>query len=174
MNQSEAIALIRCPEIETQGGKNWLDLGSGTGTFALALASLLPPGSEIHAFDLDLSALNAIPDVQGDVRIEKHHGDFIADPWPEQFDGLLMANALHFVKDKESFLSRAHAALPPNGIFLLVEYDMDNPNAWVPYPFDFRSAKIAFKDAGFSSIRKLNERPSAYNRAMIYAACISK
>jgi len=174
MNQPDAIALIRCPEIETPGIKNWLDLGSGTGTFTLALASLIPPGSVIHAFDMNLSALNAIPDVHGDVRIEKHHGDFLSDPWPEQFDGLLMANALHFVKDKESFLSRAHASLPPNGIFLLVEYDMDSPNAWVPYPFDFRSAKKAFKDAGFSSIRKLNERPSTYNRAMMYAACISK
>ena len=174
MNQSDAIALIQCPELETQGAKTWLDLGSGNGTFTLALASLLPPGSVVHAMDLNLSALNAIPYVLDDVRIEKHHGDFISDPWPEQFDGLLMANALHFVKDKQSFLSRAHASLPPNGIFLLVEYDMDNPNAWVPYPFDFRSARKAFNDTGFSSVRKLNERASAYNRAMMYSAIISK
>ena len=174
MNQTDAIAMIQCPEIEASSARNWLDLGSGTGTFTLALASLLPPGSQIHAFDLNLSAMDGIPNVHGEVGIEKHHGDFISDPWPEQFDRLLMANALHFVKDKESFLSRVYGSLPPNGIFLLVEYDMDSPNAWVPYPFDFRSAKKAFRDTGFSSVRKLNERPSAYNRTMMYSACITK
>jgi len=174
MEQLDAIALIQCPEIESPGTKNWVDLGCGTGTFTMALASLLTEGSHIHAMDMNLSSLKDIPDSHGTVRIEKHHGDFILDAWPEPIDGMLMANALHFVRDKHSFLNRAFAALPPHGIFLLVEYDMEHANTWVPYPLDYSTMRKLFLEIGFSKVRKLKERPSAYNRAMMYAACISK
>jgi len=174
MIQTEAIAMIQCPEIETSGAKNWLDLGSGNGTFTRALASLLPSGSGIHAMDQNQSALNSIPDTLGTVAIIKHYGNFLFDPWPNKLDGLLMANALHFVKNKDSFLLRAFAALPPKGTFLLVEYDLTRVNQWVPYPLNFKTATKLFHDAGFSSIRKLNERPSVFNSAMMYSVIIGK
>jgi precorrin-6B methylase 2 len=59
---SEAITLIRTPLIEWTRQQFWCDLGSGSGTFTMALAHSLAPGSTIHAVDLDQRALDANTD----------------------------------------------------------------------------------------------------------------
>jgi len=61
MKISEAIALIHNPTLEQNRAQSWCDLGCGTGTFTMALAQSLAPGSTIHAVDLDPKALEAIP-----------------------------------------------------------------------------------------------------------------
>ena len=80
-----------------------------------------------------------------------------------------MANALHYIKDQLTFLTRIKKHLRLNGLFLLIEYDMQTPNTWVPYPIGFSSAKDLFKRAGFGEVYKISERQSSFNRARIYS-----
>ena len=56
-------------------------------------------------------------------------------------DGLVAANSLHFVaRDRQVPVVRALAAqLRPGGRFVVVEYDADRGNPWVPHPFSYRS-----------------------------------
>lgn len=51
-----------------------------------------------------------------------------------QLDGILLANALHFVRDTERVLSRLVKYLRPGGRVVLVEYDRRGASRWVPYP----------------------------------------
>lgn len=152
----------------------WADLGCGTGIFTRALARLLPPGSMIHAMDKNKSALEQIPDQFENVEIKKRHGDFIKEDLPNHLDGILMANSLHFVKDKISFLKNAVVYFKPEHYYLVVEYDSDAANYWVPFPVSFDSLKQLFQEAGYTLIKKLRERPSVYREANIYSGLIKK
>ena len=136
----------------------------------MRLADLLPPGSTIIAMDRDAKALKQVPEQFGTTRITKQVGDFVTEALPANFDGILLANALHFVRDQPDFIRRASDFLKPTGAFLLVEYDMDSPNPWVPYPSSFAVLSELFRDAGFLSIRRLAERPSTFGRARLYSA----
>jgi hypothetical protein len=71
MKITEATALIRTPLIEWARPQSWCDLGSGSGTFTVALAQLLAPGSTIYAIDLDRRTLEGIPDQHNGVEIRK-------------------------------------------------------------------------------------------------------
>jgi hypothetical protein len=62
MKVAEATALICTPLIEWARPQSWCDLGSGRGTFTIALAQLLTPGSTIYAIDFDQGALEGIPE----------------------------------------------------------------------------------------------------------------
>ena len=147
----------------------WADLGCGDGTFTRALAQLLPQGSVIHAIDLDARALSHIP-ASTSVRIEKHVGDFTRTwPFDVVLDGILMANSLHFVSDQSAFLVRCAARLSSSGNFLVVEYDTDASNPWVPYPVGFASLSQLFSSVGFRTER-LSSRHSRYQRAPLYSA----
>ena len=84
--------------VDALGPTKWADLGCGTGTFTVALADLLSPGSTIHAMDRDASVLRRIPPEHRGVSITTHRGDFTNHTWPfANLDGILMANSLHYV-----------------------------------------------------------------------------
>jgi SAM-dependent methyltransferase len=173
LTHAEARALIAHPSLGLGGPQTWADLGCGRGRFTLALASLLPDGSTIHAVDTDRSALEALSGEHRGVRIVTHAADFTAGPWP--FDGLhgvLMANALHYVSDPAAFLERLVAAMDEPRL-LLVEYDTDVPNAWVPHPLSRTSAPATLAAAGLTTIVDLGKRPSRYRRGGIYAALVT-
>src|SRR6185295_11433175 len=83
----------------------WLDLGCGTGLFTFALAGNLPPGSKIIAIDKDEKALRKIPATVNDVVIQTRVADFVYDALDmKEVNGILIANSLHYVKDKETLL----------------------------------------------------------------------
>jgi ubiquinone/menaquinone biosynthesis C-methylase UbiE len=172
MELKNAIELIKPAEIYSARESKWADLGCGDGLFTTALASLLSDGSVIYAVDTNRRALSKVKPVAG-ISVEKIEADFIHDPLPlPQLDGILMANSLHFVKDKSAFIQKAQRWLNEKSRMLLIEYDMDKSNPWVPYPISFHSTETLFKSLGYKTIKKLAEQPSLYNRANIYSALI--
>ncbi|MFZ6009606.1 MAG: class I SAM-dependent methyltransferase [Bacteroidota bacterium] len=168
MEHIAAVNMIR----EGVAGPQWADLGAGTGTFTRALAALMPKSNDtlIYAIDKDGTALQKIETRFNDVRIKKLSLDFITQDLPlTELDGILMANALHYAEDKIPLLTKLKNMLKPHGRLILIEYDTAKPNAWVPYPINFESAKEVLLNAGFQSVIKLAELPSVYHQRM-YAA----
>ena len=108
MSPEDARALIAHSSLSAGDPQVWADLGCGEGTFTVALASLLPAGSTVHAIDNDTLALARLPARHGDVTIVAHAGDFTsrgAARWPfDGLDGMLMANSLHYVRAQAAFL----------------------------------------------------------------------
>jgi trans-aconitate methyltransferase len=169
----DAIEMLDDSGIEAHRPMIWADLGCGDGTFTLALASLLGPGSTVHAMDRDASALRRIPSEQHGVRIKTHRGDFTNATWPfADLDGILMANSLHYVEDQAAFIRACTPRMTSRRCFLIVEYDTNDANRWVPHPVSRTRLRAVFASAGYSSIRILRSRPSVYRRASLYAAVI--
>ena len=173
MTSDDALALIRAAPFST-APVTWADLGCGDGTFTIALATLLPAGSTIHAMDRDAAALRSIPRAHAGTSIVTHSGDFTEHPWPfDRLDGVLIANALHYVRDQAGFLRRAEEAVRPPHRLLVIEYDTDRANQWVPYPISRQALERLCAKTGYQSITWLGSRPSIYRRAAIYAAMIA-
>lgn len=180
MTLADAIALIDHPPLRNYLAKStgdatpghtpsptrWADLGCGSGLFTLALAHYLAPGSTIEAIDLHPTIRHQT--TPGGVTIRPRIADFTRDDLVlAGLDGILMANSLHYVRDKTAFLARIKEV----PALLLVEYDTDRPvPRWVPYPVSFASASALFAAAGRPQVRKLGTRPSAFGRAELYGA----
>jgi SAM-dependent methyltransferase len=170
----DAIEMLAESGVRALGPTTWADLGCGNGTFTLALADLLAPGSTIHAMDRDGVALRKIPSVRNSVRITTHRGDFTNQMWPfTNLDGILLANSLHYVEDQATFIRACEPRMRSSRRFLIVEYDTDESSRWVPYPVSQGRLTALFTDAGYSSIRLLRSRPSVYRRAALYAALVT-
>ena len=155
----------------------WIELGAGGGAFTLALADLLPPGSVLHAVDKDQRALAENERAharfargQNTATLKTHLADFTKPLDLPAADGVLMANSLHFVRDKGPVLARVRAMLKPGAPLLLVEYDADAGNPWVPYPVSFETWKTLAVANGFSEPRLLASEPSRFLRGIYSAA----
>ncbi len=162
MNHSDHVHLIR-------GGVSsgtWADFGSGAGAFTLALADLLGAGAQIYSIDRDAGALEqqkaAMRAQFPDRSLTYLRADFTQKLELPPLDGLLMANSLHFVKAKAPVLERMRAYLKPGGRFILVEYNVDAGNTWVPYPFSFETWRDLAGANGFRDTRLLERRPSRF------------
>ena len=167
MKIGQATALIRAPFIEWARPQSWCDLGCGSGTFTTALAQLLAPGSTIHAVDLDQRALEEIPNRYVGVEVRKIVGDLQSPSLRlPSVDGILMANALHFIWEQHLFMRRLLAVTDR---FLIVEYERSRPNQWGPYPVSFERLCELFSEAGVERVEKLATRPSRFG-GTIYSA----
>jgi SAM-dependent methyltransferase len=171
----DAIDMLADSGVGALGPTRWADLGCGTGTFTLALADLLSPGSAIHAMDRDSSVLRRIPPAHKHVGITTYRGDFTKPrTWPfDGLDGILMANSLHYVEDQAGFIRACGARMASSPHFLIVEYGTDESSRWVPYPVSQARLSSLFNAAGYSSISVLRTRTSLYRRAALYAALVT-
>jgi trans-aconitate methyltransferase len=173
MELSVAIGLIEQGVDKTFTPQVWVDLGAGRGLFTRALADILPGGSTVYAIDKSATALKEIELLSSTVTLKKVQTDFVREEFvPEPPDGILMANALHFVENKIAFIKKIRKKLQPSGRLIIVEYDLPAANAWVPYPVHFAALEKLAKDTGFTNTLKLSETPSLYNRANIYSALL--
>jgi SAM-dependent methyltransferase len=173
MRLRDAIDLLAGGFARTPAPSTWADLGCGDGTFTKALAERLPPGSTIHAMDRDGSALRRLPSAHTRVRIATHLGDFTSHPWPfAGLDGVLMANSLHYVAEPAAFIRHCEPQMKHPARFVIVEYDTDQPNRWVPYPVGVARLTELFEATGYSFIQVLRTRPSIYRSAPLYSASI--
>lgn len=171
MDHADHVRLIR-PGVES-GGRHWLELGAGQGAFTLALADILGPGGHILATDRDVRVLGmaaaAVHQRFPEIELETRAFDFMdAIPYGP-FDGVLAANSLHYVADRDPTLRAIRYAIRPGGRLVVVEYDADRGNPWVPHPFSFERWRTEAVDAGYGEPRLLGRVPSRFLGA-IYAA----
>jgi len=142
----------------------WADLGAGDGAFTRALHELLGPEGEIYAID---KSTVRIHNLKRAFAGRDAHMHFIAGNFTHSFnvpplDGILMANAIHFVEDKSAFLKNIMKTLKPQGTLLIVEYDIEEGNHFVPYPLSFASFESIAASAGFEPPRLLATAESKY------------
>src|SRR6266550_940235 len=164
MDHADHVRLIRAG---VEGiGPRWLELGAGEGAFTLALADLLEPGAEIVAVDRDAGALRRLADELPKRfpgrRLRTVVGDFRQSLPPGPFDGILAANSLHFVTDPAAALRVAAKELRPGGRVVVVEYDADRGNPWVPHPFSFTRFFGLAGQAGFVDVREIGRVPNRF------------
>ena len=173
MKAETAIGLISDLKLKGENPQFWLDLGAGEGTFTKALAHLLPAESEILAIDQTSSSLRKIPTHIASTQIRTHAGDFTEIPEGlTRIDGIMMANAIHYIEDKARFLSKWIEYSEQRPFFLIIEYDTHRSNSWVPYPIRPQAVEDLFISLGYQQFEKLGEIPSLYHNK-IYAAQIT-
>ena len=165
MTHEEAVDFLR-NGVESERGI-WLDLGAGSGVFSKALAELLPSQSTVYAIDKEGSVMNVSSSRNEIIPLQS---DFENLPELPKFDGILMANALHYIALPVPFLQNLLKSLRPNGSFLMIEYDMEEANPWVPFPIPFQKWRKICSEVGLTKPEIFNERISRYRRGTIYAA----
>jgi ubiquinone/menaquinone biosynthesis C-methylase UbiE len=162
LNHADHVNLIK-DGVAKPGGR-WADLGSGEGAFTLALAEVVGPEAHIVAVDKDRRALRAL-----DGRFETVVADFTRPLDLRDLDGVVMANSLHYVRDKQPVLESVRAMLKPGARLIVVEYGTDRGNTWVPYPFTYAQWEKLAERAGFTNTRLLSTVPSRW-LGTIYSA----
>ena len=171
MDHQDHVRLIR--EGVVGGGTRWADLGSGTGAFTIALADLLGPGGTIYSVDRDAGALRvqarACRERFPAQRVNQLVRDFAQPLELSVLDGIVMANSLHFQGDKHAVLALVRSYLRDGGRLVIVEYDADSGNPWVPYPLSFQTWQTVAAGAGFRETRRLEQIPSRF-LGSIYSA----
>lgn len=112
------------------GTRRLLDVGGGSGVFAIAAAQRHP---ELRATVMDLPAMcEAARDYidAGDVggRVETVAVDMFREPWPEGHDALFFSNIFHDWRPDTcaELAAKAFAALPSGGRIFLHEMLMDD------------------------------------------------
>jgi trans-aconitate methyltransferase len=168
-----AVSLIKDGIVASSEPQIWADLGAGKGVFTQALATLLPDNSIIYALDRDPDILTGIQTPNMKVAIEALQLDFVTKKIPATLDGILLANSLHFVENKKATLQKWIKSLKSPGKILIVEYDLQQKNAWVPYPITYNALRGLAGDLGCSNVFKLAETPSRYHHSKIYSAVLS-
>lgn len=147
----------------------WADFGSGRGAFTLALADLLSPRAQIYSIDKDTHALDAQEKAFKNHFANRLHPTlrFIGQDYTNELelpvlDGALMANSLHFHKHKAPIVEMLQHYLRPEGVFILVEYNVDRGNHWVPYPLSYTTWEKLSLRLGFRSTTLLARRKSSF------------
>lgn len=174
MNHDDHVQLISGGIDHDQGGE-WADFGAGTGSFSLALRDLAGPRTVIHAVDRDAAALRELRRVverqAPGTTLQLIATDFTRPLSLPPLDGIIAANAIHYVADQVALLRRWRGYLKPAGRLILVEYDSDRGNRWVPYPVPFAALPALAQRAGFAQPQLLGLRPSRY-LDRLYAALL--
>jgi ubiquinone/menaquinone biosynthesis C-methylase UbiE len=164
MNHADHVNLLR-GGVPAPGGV-WADLGAGGGAFTLALAELLELGAVIYAVDRERGSLRQLAGAMQarSPRVTLHTlaADFTQPLALPPLDGIVMANSLHFVRRKEAVLQLVRSYLKPGGRLLLVEYNTDRGNMWVPHPLSYPTWEQLAAACGFAHTELLATQPSSF------------
>src|SRR5688500_7290020 len=146
MNHADHVRLVQGALLADERGDStgchgvWADIGSGTGAFTLALAELLGSEGTLYSVDRDAGALRhqqqAIRAQFPSVNVRYLQADFTRPLQLPVLNGIVMANSLHFVSDrnKAAVVRHLKSYLRPGGRFIIIEYNVDRGNMWVPHP----------------------------------------
>jgi len=173
VNARDAVNLIERAIRGREG--TWADLGCGDGTFTRALAELLGSKGWIYAVDRDARAIATLE--RWARKSGAHVTPIVADftrafelPAATELDGMLFANALHFLPDAGAVLARLAARLKPGGRVVVVEYERRVASRWVPYPIGKARLPSLASAAGLSTPVVTATRPSAFGGDLYVAA----
>jgi ubiquinone/menaquinone biosynthesis C-methylase UbiE len=174
VDSRDAVALL-ASAIDTRGG-TWADLGAGEGVFTRALGEVLGAEARIYAVDRDARAIASLKqwasksgsDVIA-VTADITHPFDLPGLGDEKLDGILLANALHFVRDAGGVLARLARLVAPGGSVVLIEYDRRSASQWVPYPIPSAQLLALAAAAGLSSFRVTASRASDYGGELYVA-----
>lgn len=174
MNHADHVRLIKAG-IEFNCGGVWADFGAGSGAFTLALRDIAGPDVDIIAIDRDRNALQMLrttmerrfPGTQLRL-LDADMTKFLTLP---PLDGIVAANAIHYVPAQEHavLLRRWQNYLRPEGRLVVVEYDTETGNSWVPYPLSHVTFRELAQATGFAEPELLAVRQSRW-LAQLYAA----
>lgn len=174
MNHNDHVNLLQKGVPEPSG--TWAELGSGTGAFTLALADLIGPTGQIYSIDKDQRALKeqekAMRASFPTTTVHYIPADFTRRLDLPPLDGIVMANSLHFVRHKDPVLQLIRSYLRPAGRLILVEYNADRGNMWVPYPLSYGTWETLSRQNGFTQTQLLTTVPSRFFGGMYSAVSL--
>jgi len=128
-----------------------LDLATGSGDVALALARSLPAGTRILGMDFCepmLREAEAKRARQPATRVEFLRGDALDLPLPTGgFDAVTIAFGLRNMADRARCLSEIRRVLRPRGRLFVLEFSQ--PRRWVRPLYSFHMRRVAPGVAGF-------------------------
>jgi ubiquinone/menaquinone biosynthesis C-methylase UbiE len=167
MDHTDHVNLLRPASLDKGG--SWADLGAGSGAFTLALRELIGPTSTIYAVDKDRASLETLKSeyrarFENAENLHLQVGDFSRPSNLPPLDGILAANSLHYFKDRVKVLQHIKSFLKPDGKLIVIEYNVDSGNPWVPYPFSFGTFGKLATQAGFTEPKLLAKNPSSFLR----------
>jgi ubiquinone/menaquinone biosynthesis C-methylase UbiE len=173
MDHNDHVNLLRPANLK-QG--IYADFGAGSGAFTLALRELVGLDSTIYAVDKDHGSLNQLNSAHRARFNSTRNLILLPNDFSRLFDlppldGIVMANSLHFFKDKEKILRHVQTFLQPNGALIIVEYNVDSGNMWVPYPLTFETYRALALRVGYSEPRLLAKAPSRFLKEFYSALC---
>lgn len=170
MTHAEIVRLIQAG-IDL-GQRTWADIGAGTGNFTAALVELLGPDATLYAMDRNGYALRRLH--QRLPSVHTIEADF-THPLPlPPLDGVLMANALHWVRHQTAALRQIATYLKPDGRLLVVEYDVHTPRDYIPFPVGADRLRQIVAEAGLSQPREIASRTSPSTGITMRAYVISR
>jgi predicted O-methyltransferase YrrM len=115
--------------VGAQGVRRMLDVGGGSGAYAIAFAAANP---ELQAYILDLAAV--VPLAQRHIeeagltaRVHTRIGDLRTDHLGEGYDLVLVSAICHMLDEKENahLIARCYDALAPGGRLVIQEFILD-------------------------------------------------
>jgi ubiquinone/menaquinone biosynthesis C-methylase UbiE len=174
VNTREAVEPI-AGAVPTDGG-TWADFGAGRGVFTRALVERIGSAGTVYAIDRDASALSELRRraEKERLRVIPVRADFAKEfelPGLQgpSLDGMLFANALHFVRDAGPVLRTLTGRLRPGGRVVVVEYEGRAANPWVPHPIPPSRLQELAVAAGLTSPVVTATRPSAFGGRLYVA-----
>jgi SAM-dependent methyltransferase len=171
MESATLVRLIK--DAVRSGDRVWADLGSGGGAFTRTLRALLGAEADIYSVERNAATLRqqrkAWPVEDGSPRTHFVHADFTGALDLPPLDGLLLANALHFVADQIGALRQLRHYLKPSGTLAIVEYEGRSASPYVPFPIPYDAFERLITEAGFHQPRRLTTVATRYGRGMYSA-----
>jgi ubiquinone/menaquinone biosynthesis C-methylase UbiE len=114
--------------LDPKPGEQVLDVGSGPGFLAGAIADAVGPGGAVHGIDVSEPLLaSARKHCAHQPWVEFHEADATGLPFPDHaFDAAISTQVLEYVPDVDTALAEIHRVLRPAGRVVIVDTDWDS------------------------------------------------
>ncbi|TFG45964.1 MAG: class I SAM-dependent methyltransferase, partial [Dehalococcoidia bacterium] len=140
-------------------GITCVDLGCGTGTFALRLAAIVGEKGKVFAVDDSTAMLDILKSRTPPANFRWVKADFTTTGLESNSaDFCLAAFVLHETKEPQKIINEAFRLLKPGGILLAVEWrpELDSPGPSQRIRITHEKMEAMFRQAGFQDFTDQN------------------